>query len=167
MIYIIYIAWNCSIRIRHTSYIQASFRSKTRFKAAKVSSTGRWEDKGRIHRGLSIERCIFSQVVPIQSLEEEQSSAFLCRNLGKTLTIVNCEEVSHRVAENEKVQQGVEKVQKGLEVAKDASCWSLVSHWCAMIPWCHQDTGKVVMEKTQQGIEVVKDSWDCWFAAFH
>ena len=35
---------------------------------------------------------------------------------------VNCEEVSHRVAENEKVQQGVEKVQKGLEVAKDASC---------------------------------------------
>ena len=39
-------------------------------------------------------------------------------------------EVSHRVAENEKVQ-------KGLEVAKD--------------------TGKVVMEKTQQGIEAVKE----------
>ena len=30
-------------------------------------------------------------------------------------------EVSHRVAENEKVQQGVEKVQKGLEVAKDCN----------------------------------------------
>lgn len=138
--------------------------------AAKVSSTGRWEDKGRIHRGLSIERCIFFQVVPIQSLEEEEeSSAFLrlLLNMSKFGKDVNCEEVSHRVAENEKVQQGVEKVQKGLEVAKDASCWSLVSHWCAMIPWCHQDTGKVVMEKTQQGIEVVKDSWDCWFAAFY
>lgn len=53
-------------------------------------------------------------------------------------------EVSHRVAENERVQQGVEKVQKGLEVAKD--------------------TGKVVMEKTQQGIEAVKEKTREWRA---
>ena len=138
-------------------------------KAVKVSPTGRWEDKGRMS-GLSFERCIFSQVVPTHCLEEEQSSAFLrflvnTWKFGKDVKC--CEEVSHRVAENEKVQQGVEKVQKGLEVAKDTSCWSLVSQWCAMIPWCQQDTGKVVMEKTQQGIEVVKDSWDCWFAVFY
>lgn len=54
------------------------------------------------------------------------------------------QEVSHRVAENEKVQQGVEKVQKGLEAAKD--------------------TGKVVMEKTQQGIEAVKEKTREWRA---
>ncbi|CAJ1361861.1 unnamed protein product [Effrenium voratum] len=60
------------------------------------------------------------------------------------------QEVSQRVTENEKVQQSVEwakkraseiaeseRVQKGLEVAKD--------------------TGKVVMEKTQQGLEAVKE----------
>ena len=63
--------------------------------------------------------------MPIQSLEEEEeSSAFLrlLLNMSKFGKDVNCQEVSHRVAENEKVQQGVEKVQKGLEVAKDASC---------------------------------------------
>ncbi|CAE7822591.1 unnamed protein product [Symbiodinium sp. CCMP2592] len=66
-------------------------------------------------------------------------------------------EVSQKVAENEKVQQSVEwakrraseiaeneRVQKGLEVAKD--------------------TGKVVMEKTQQGLEAVKERTREWRA---
>jgi hypothetical protein len=39
----------------------------------------------------------------------------------KVLQRPTVQEVSHRVAENEKVQQGVEKVQKGLEVAKDCN----------------------------------------------
>lgn len=104
-------------------------------------------------------------------------------------------QVSHRVAENERVQQGVEKVQKGLEVAKEkGGLFNGVSHELCMV-WkdatdrerniastprfglfrkapsqsfraksAVEDTGKVVMEKTQQGIEAVKEKTREWRA---